>query len=159
MARHQDQNQLKVIGRNKKARHDYHIEDRIEAGISLKGTEVKSLREGRVNIKDAYARVKNNELFLCNLNIPHWPGAAYFNHDPDRERKLLVHAHQIRRLFIQTRQRGYTLIVLSIYFNKENKVKVELGLARGKHKSDKREAIKERDERRRSHDEYDSKKT
>jgi SsrA-binding protein len=148
MARSNSPSTHKVISRNKKALHDFFIEERIEAGIVLLGTEVKSLRNGRANLKDAYAQIKDGEVFLFNLHISEWPGAAYFNHEPERERKLLLHAHQIHRLNIQVNQRGYTLVGLSIYFNENNKIKVELGLAKGKQKQDKRHAIRERDERR-----------
>jgi len=137
-----------VVCRNKKAFHDYHIEDRIEAGLVLRGTEVKSLREGRANVADAYASIENGEAWLNNARIAEWPNAAYYNHEPERKRKLLLHERQIRRLRIQTEQRGYTLVALSIYFNPANRVKVELGLARGKRKYDKREAIRERDQKR-----------
>lgn len=137
-----------MVCRNKRAKHDYFIEDRIEAGIVLVGTEVKSLREGRASIADAYAVIENGEAWLMNLHISEWPHAAYFNHEPERRRKLLLHANQIRKLRIQTEQRGYTLVALVLYFNEANRAKVELGLARGKQKVDKREAIKERDMKR-----------
>jgi SsrA-binding protein len=137
-----------VVCRNKKAFYDYFIEDRIEAGMVLKGTEVKSLREGRADLKDAFAVVENGEVFLVNMHIGEWPGAAYFNHEPERKRKLLLQARQIRKLRIQIEQRGYTLVALSVYFNRANRAKVELGLAKGKRKYDKRAAIRERDERR-----------
>jgi len=149
MARSKEPKDWKVVCRNKKAFHDYFIEDRFEAGMALKGTEVKSLREGRADLKDAYATVEKFEIFLVNMHISEWPGAAYFNHEPERKRKLLLHARQIRRLKIHIEQRGYTLIPLVVYFNKANRVKVELGLAKGKRKYDKRVAIRDRDERRR----------
>ncbi len=137
-----------MVCRNKRAFHDYFIEDRIEAGIVLSGTEVKSLREARASIADAYAVIENNEAWLLKAHISEWPHAAYFNHEPERKRKLLLHASQIRKLRIQTEQRGYTIVALALYFNEANRAKVELGLARGKHKVDKREAIKERDMKR-----------
>lgn len=145
----------KVICRNKRAFHDYQIEDRIEAGLVLVGTEVKSLRDGRANIADAFASIEGDEVWLRNAHISEWPHAAYFNHDPDRKRKLLLHAQQIKRLKIQTEQRGYTLVALSLYFNKANRAKIELGLARGKRQVDKRHAIRERDQMRAAERELD----
>ncbi|MBN2495104.1 MAG: SsrA-binding protein SmpB [Deltaproteobacteria bacterium] len=138
----------KVVCRNKRAFHDYHIEDRIEAGLVLVGTEVKSLREGRASLQDAYAAVEDGEAWLVHAHIGEWPHAAWTNHEPERRRKLLLRAREIRRLAIFTQQRGYTLIALSLYFNRANRAKVELGLARGKRKYDKRETIKARDEKR-----------
>lgn len=114
----------------------------------LRGTEVKSLRDGRAALKDAYAVIEGGEVFLINMHIAAWPGAAGFNHEPERKRKLLLHEAEIHRLAIRTTQRGYTLVPLSVYFNERNRAKVELGLARGKRKVDKREAIREREERR-----------
>ena len=148
MARPKEPSGRKVIYRNKKAFHDYFIEDRIEAGVVLVGTEVKSLREGRVSLQDAYATIENGEAYIINMHISEWPQATHFNHEPDRQRKLLLHAQQIHRLGIQIHQRGYTLVALSIYFNEKNRAKIELGLARGKRKYDKRETIRERDEKR-----------
>ena len=109
---------------------------------------VNSLRDGRAVLKDAYAVVEGGEVFLVNMHIAPWPGAAGFNHEPERKRKLLLHDAEIARLAVRTTQRGYTLVPLSIYFNERNLAKVELGLARGKHKIDKRHAIREREERR-----------
>jgi SsrA-binding protein len=148
MARPKEPAGRKVIYRNKKAFHDYFIEDRIEAGLVLVGTEVKSLREGRVSLQDAYAAIEDGEAHILNMHISEWPMATHFNHEPDRPRKLLLHAQQIRRLGIQIHQRGYTLVALSIYFTEKNRAKIELGLARGKRKHDKRETIRERDEKR-----------
>lgn len=138
----------KVVFRNKKAFHDYFIEDRVEAGLVLLGTEVKSLREGRVSLKDAYATIENGEAHILHMHISEWPQAAGFNHEPERRRKLLLHARQIHRLGIQIHQKGYTLVALSVYFNEKNRAKIELGLARGKRKFDKRETIREREEKR-----------
>ena len=138
----------RVVARNRRARHFYHIEDTVEAGLALVGTEVKSLREGRVSLQDAYATIENGEAYIINMHISEWPQATHFNHEPDRQRKLLLHAQQIHRLGIQIHQRGYTLVALSIYFNEKNRAKIELGLARGKRKYDKRETIRERDEKR-----------
>ncbi len=138
---------FKLICQNKKAKHDYFIDDILEAGIVLLGTEVKSLREGRVNLKDSYAKVKNGEVFLYGCHISPYPHASYNNHDPERVRKLLLHKREIKRLIGKTRERGYSLIPLRLYF-RGGKVKVELALARGKKKHDKREAIKRREEAR-----------
>lgn len=133
-----------VIARNRKARHEYHIEDRIEAGIVLRGTEVKSIRAGRVNIKDSYATVENNEVFLYNMHIAPYEQANRFNHEPERKRKLLLHKRQIRKLIGYVKNTGYTLVPLQVYFNDSNLVKIELGLARGKKAYDKRQAIAEK---------------
>ena len=135
---------VKIIATNRKARHNYHISDEIEAGIVLVGTEVKSIREGRVNLKEAYADIKNNEVFLRNLNVTPYPYAYYDNHDPKRARKLLLHRREIDRLTVKLKERGFTLVPLKIYF-KNGKIKVQLGLAKGKKLYDKRETIKKRD--------------
>ncbi len=136
---------FKLICQNKKAKHDYFIDDILEAGIVLLGTEVKSLREGRVNLKDSYAKVKDGEVFLYGCHISPYPHASYNNHEPERVRKLLLHKREIKRLIGKTREKGYSLIPLRLYF-RGGKVKVELALARGKKKHDKREAIKRREE-------------
>jgi len=148
MGRAKEPEGRKYVCRNRKAFHDFFIEDRIEAGLVLQGSEVKSLRDGRANLKDAYAVIENGEAYLLNMHISEWPQATYLNHEPERRRKLLLHARQIQRLGIQTRQRGYTLVALSVYFSETNRAKVELGLARGKRKYDKRESIREKDQRR-----------
>ena len=135
---------VKIIATNKKARHDYHLSDEVEAGIVLTGTEVKSIREGRVTIKDAYAEIKNGEVFLRQLHINPYTFAYYDNHDPLITRKLLLHSYEIKRLTIKTKERGYTIIPLKLYF-KNGKVKVQIALAKGKKLYDKRESIKERD--------------
>jgi SsrA-binding protein len=114
----------------------------------LTGTEVKSLRDGRANLVDAYATIDRGEVWLVNSHIAEWPNAATNNHEPDRRRKLLLHAQQIHRLRVQIEQRGYTLVALSLYFTARNKAKVELGLAHGRRKADKRQAIRERDQKR-----------
>ena len=132
----------KVITTNRKARHDYEIIDTIETGIVLLGTEVKAAREGRINLTDAYARIKKNELWLIGMHISPYSKADMENHDPLRDRKLLV--HQLHR---QVEEKGVTLIPLKIYFNR-HLVKVELGLARGKRKYDKRAVIADRDQKR-----------
>ncbi|RME29152.1 MAG: SsrA-binding protein SmpB [Deltaproteobacteria bacterium] len=138
----------RVVVTNRKALRDYFIEDRLEAGLVLKGTEVKSLREGRVELADGYVVVEGGEAWLVNTHISPWPQATYFNHEPRRRRKLLLHRHQIARLRSLLEIRGYTAVPLKIYFNERNRAKVEIGLARGKKKVDKRATIKERDEQR-----------
>jgi len=135
---------VKIVVQNRKARHDYHIEDRIEAGIALIGTEVKSLRMGRASLQDSYAEVLGGEVFLRNAHIDQYEPASRFNHDPLRPRRLLLHKSEIRRLAAKVSEKGYTLIPLSIYF-KDGKAKVDLALARGKKSYDKREAIRQRD--------------
>ena len=135
---------IKIIANNKKARHDYHLSDEVEAGIVLKGTEVKSIREGRVTIKDSYAEIKNGEVFLRQLHISPYTFAYYDNHDPLRSRKLLLHNSEIKRLIGKTKERGFTIVPLKVYF-KNGKVKVQIALAKGKKLYDKRETLKERD--------------
>lgn len=134
----------KLICNNKKAFHDYFIEERFEAGIVLQGTEVKSLRLGKANLADAFALVRDGEAWLHNLHISPYDFGNRANHDPDRQRKLLLHKKEITRLFGKVREQGYTLIPLRVYF-KDGKVKVELGLAKGKKLYDKREDIKKKD--------------
>lgn len=135
---------MKIVATNKKAYHDYHIEEGYEAGILLKGTEVKSLREGRANLKDSFARVDNEEIFLYNCHISPYSHGNIANHDPLRTRKLLMHKGEIQRLMGKMMQKGYTLLPLKIYF-KDGKAKIELALAKGKKQYDKREDIKKRD--------------
>ncbi|MBW6464615.1 MAG: SsrA-binding protein SmpB [Bacillota bacterium] len=137
----------KVISTNRKARHDYHIEETYEAGIVLTGTEVKSIRNARVNLKDSYARIENNELFLYNMHISPYEQGNRFNHDPLRVRKLLMHKIEISRLYGKIKEKGYSLIPLKIYLTR-GRVKLELGLARGKKLYDKRRDIAERDSNR-----------
>ena len=134
----------KMICKNKKAWFNYQIEETYEAGIVLTGTEVKSCRQGKVNLKDSYARIKDGEAFLHESHISHYSHAGFSQHDPLRVRKLLLHKQEIKRLTGKTKERGYTFIPLQMYFRK-GKVKVEMGLARGKKQYDKREVIKERD--------------
>ncbi|KXS41420.1 MULTISPECIES: SsrA-binding protein SmpB [unclassified Candidatus Frackibacter] len=133
----------KVVARNRKARHEYHIEETYEAGIVLQGTEVKSIRQGRVNLKDSFAIVESGELLLYNMHIAPYSHGNRYNHEPERPRKLLMHKKEIRRFIGKTRESGYTLIPLSVYF-KRNLVKIELALAKGKNLHDKREDIKRR---------------
>ena len=138
---------IKIIAVNRKARHEYFIEDEYEAGLVLKGTEVKSLRLGKVNLKDSYANIKDGEVFVYQIHIGPYPFAYYNNHDPLRPRKLLLHKHEIKRLYGKVNEKGHSLIPLKIYF-KKGKAKLTLALAKGKRKYDKREAIKRRDEQR-----------
>lgn len=135
----------RVVAQNRKARHNYAIEETVEAGIVLTGTEVKSLRAGRASISECYAAEEGGELYLINSHIPEYPPAGRFNHEPRRPRKLLLHRRQIEKLVGAITREGYTLVPLSIYFDKRGMAKVELGLGRGKKKHDKRAAIKERD--------------
>ena len=138
----------KTIATNRKAYHDFHIDEKFEAGVVLSGTEVKSLREGKANLKESYARIKDGEIFLVNAHISPYSCGNIYNHEPKRERKLLMHKREIDRLYGKVRERGYTLVPLSLYFNEKNRVKVEFGLAKGKTSYDKREDIKRRDEKR-----------
>lgn len=133
--------------KNRKAFHDYSIEERYEAGLVLKGTEVKSLREGKASFTDAFAYMDNGEVFLRDMYIKPYDEGSYANHDPRRERKLLLHKSEIREIDKHINQKGYTLIPLKLYF-KQGYAKVQIGLARGKKKYDKREDIKERDMKR-----------
>ncbi len=135
------------IIRNKKARFNYEILDVFEAGIVLKGTEVKSIRQKRVSIQESYARVINNEVFLVGLNISLYDMGNRFNHEPQRDRKLLLHRQEIKRLIGKLKEKGLTLVPLRMYI-KRGKVKVELGLGRGKNVHDKRKTIQERDMKR-----------
>ncbi|RJP18156.1 MAG: SsrA-binding protein SmpB [Candidatus Abyssobacteria bacterium SURF_5] len=134
----------KIVTINRKARSDYEILESLEAGMSLKGTEVKSLREGRMNLKDSFAKVQEGEVFLVNAHISPYSHGNIQNHDPLRERKLLLHKAEIKRLTGKTEEKGLTLIPLKVYFLR-GKAKVELGLARGRKQYDKREQIKRRD--------------
>ncbi len=137
----------KIVTTNRKAYHDYHIQETYEAGISLLGTEVKSLREGRVNLKDSYAIIKDNEVFLLNCHISPYSHGNIQNHDPLRTRKLLLHRKEISKLWGKLSQKGFTLVPLNIYF-KKGKAKVEIGLCKGKRQYEKRETIKEKEARR-----------
>ncbi|UCG65422.1 MAG: SsrA-binding protein SmpB [Deltaproteobacteria bacterium] len=137
----------KIVCQNRKARHDYFIDEIYEAGIVLAGSEVKSLREGRASLMDSYARVKKEELFLHNMHITPYPFAHHVNLDPKRTRKLLMHKKEIKRLIGKTEEKGYSLIPLSVYLLR-GIIKVELALAKGKRKYDKRHALKERETKR-----------
>lgn len=138
----------KVIATNRKARHDYHIGDRYEAGIALQGTEVKSLREGKANLQDAYCVIQQGEVILNNCHIAPYRNATHFNHDPGRPRKLLLNRKEINKLTKAVEQKGNTLIPLKIYF-KRGLAKVEIGVATGKRQYDKRKDIAEREAKRR----------
>ncbi|MDY0042067.1 MAG: SsrA-binding protein SmpB [Desulforhabdus sp.] len=137
----------RLVCQNKKAYHDYEIVETLEAGMVLLGTEVKSLREGRANLKDSYARVKKGQVYLYGLHISPYSHASYNNHEPERVRKLLLHRYEIKRILGKTQERGFSLIPLKIYF-KEGRAKVELALARGKKLYDKRESLKKKEEAR-----------
>lgn len=144
MAKEQER---KLIASNRKARHDYHIEDTVEAGLVLVGTEVKSLREGRANLTDGYGFIENGEAWLDAVFIPEYGAGSWTNHSARRKRKLLLHKAQILKLANKVKEGGYTLVPLSIYFS-DGRAKVELALAKGKKAYDKRQAIREREDRR-----------
>jgi len=143
-----EKSHVKVIAKNRRALFDYHVESRVEAGIALTGTEVKSLREGSAQLSDAYAIGQHGELFLLNAQIPPYKAAGpLLNHEPKRTRKLLLHRREIDRLLEQQQKGGYALIPLSLYF-KDGRVKVEIGVAKGKRAADKRDAIAKKDAKR-----------
>ena len=135
----------KIAAENRKARHEYSIQDTLEAGLVLQGSEVKVLRLGQASIAEAYAGESAGELFLINANIPEYPAAKHFSHQPRRPRKLLLHRKEMSKLLGAIRREGVTLVPLSIYFNDRGRAKVELGLARGKKQADRRQAEKDRD--------------
>jgi SsrA-binding protein len=147
----------KIIATNKTARVNYDIGDTYEAGIVLVGTEVKALRAGKVNLKDSYAVVKDNEVYLRDMHISPYDHGNRFNHDPVRMRKLLLHKREIKRLYGKSREKGLSLIPLKVYF-KNGKVKVEIGIGRGKKLHDRRQDIKQREERRNISREFKSKR-
>ncbi len=134
----------RFVAQNRRARHDYHIEDTIEAGIQLAGTEVKVLRQGLASINEAYATERDGDIYLVNAHFPEYPSAR-FNHEPRRPRKLLLHRREINRLMGAIKREGVTLVPLAIYFNERGRAKLQLGLAKGKRKADKRETEKARD--------------
>ncbi len=134
----------KIIATNRKAKHDYFLEDRMEAGIALKGTEIKSIRAGRVSLREAYVQVDGGEAWLVNAHIAPYDPASTMNHDPRRRRKLLLHKRQIIKLFDDIRQKGYTIIPTVMYL-RSGRAKVEIAVARGKRKYDKRREIAKRD--------------
>jgi len=137
----------RLIVDNRRARHDYHLSDKVEAGLVLSGTEVKSLRDGKATLQQAYAEVREGEAWLNGLHIPEYTQGNRANHDPDRPRKLLLHRREIDRMYGQVRERGYTVVPTRLYF-KGGRVKVELALARGKEVRDKRRDIAARDAKR-----------
>jgi SsrA-binding protein len=139
---------MRVIMTNAKARQDYDILEKFEAGISLLGTEVKATRLGRISLKEGYARVKNGEVFLIGMHIGEYPPAGKKQHKPNRNRRLLLHKKEILYLEQKLEEKGLTLVPLSVYFNDKGRMKVELGLCRGKKSYDKREAIRKREARR-----------
>jgi SsrA-binding protein len=135
---------LKMIARNRRARHDYHIEEVYEAGLVLTGTEVKSLRAGRASLTDGFGQISDHEVWLHNVHIPEYTQGTWTNHEPRRTRKLLMHRREIDKLASETTERGLTLVPLALYF-KDGKAKVELALARGKRSYDKRHDLAARD--------------
>jgi SsrA-binding protein len=136
---------MKIVASNKKAYFNYEIVESLEAGIALLGSEVKSIREGRVSLKDSYAEIKNGEVFLLHMNVSPYEQANIFNHEPLREKKLLLHRQEIKRLIGKIREKGYTLIPTKVILNEKGKVKVEVSLAKGKRTYEKKRAIKERE--------------
>jgi SsrA-binding protein len=134
----------KIVADNRKAHHDYHLLETFEAGVALLGTEVKAIREGRVNLRDSFARVEAGELFLYNVHISPYSHRGYSEHEPLRRRKLLLHKQEIRKLIGKTTERGMTIVPLRLYFN-EGRVKVAIALAKGKKDYDRRETIKRRE--------------
>jgi SsrA-binding protein len=138
----------KTVAQNRKARHDYSIEDSFEAGIALTGTEIKSVRAGRVSLAEAYARIERGEAWLIGATIAPWQGGNRLNHEPGRDRKLLLHRDEIVALATKTRTKGLTLVPLRMYISERGLAKLEIGLARGKQRYDRRREIAERDARR-----------
>ncbi len=144
---------IKLVANNKKAYHDFFIDEKYEAGISLAGTEVKSLRMGKCSIKESFIRIEKGEVFIYGMHISPYEKGNIFNKDPLRVRKLLMHRHEIRKLTGQMAQKGFTLVPLKVYF-KGSRVKIELGLARGKKLYDKRQDIAKKDQRRAAEKEF-----
>lgn len=138
----------KTVAQNRKARHDYFILDTFECGIVLTGTEIKSVRAGNLNLKDSYAALEGGELWLLGMHISPYEKGTYYNHEPERNRKLLLHKHELIRLRGKIREKGLTLVPLSVYIKEGRRAKVELALARGKAAYDKRDALAERDAKR-----------
>lgn len=135
----------KTVAENRRARFDYSIEDKFEAGIALQGTEVKALRAGEASIAESYAEILHGQVYLVNANIPEFSHGNRFNHEPRRPRKLLLHEREVDKLLGATERKGMTLVPLSIYFNKQGRAKVELALAKGRQAQDKREYVKDRE--------------
>jgi SsrA-binding protein len=139
---------MKIISQNKKARHDYFIEETYEAGIKLMGSEIKSIRQGKVNLSDSYVTFKDGEAFILNMHISKYDYSNRYNHDETRTRKILLHKNEILKLFGKTREQGYAVIPLKVYL-KDGLAKVEIGLAKGKKDYDKRQTLKEKDAQKR----------
>ena len=138
----------KTVALNRKARHDYFVLDAFECGIVLTGTEIKSVRAGNLNLKDSYASIENGELWLFGVHISPYDKGTYYNHEPERDRKLLMHKHELIRLKNKIREKGLTLVPLSVYIKNGRRAKVELGLAKGRTAHDKRDMIADRDAKR-----------
>lgn len=136
---------MKIISKNRKAYHDYEVLDKYEAGIMLVGSEVKSLREGKINLKDSYVDIRLGEAYLINAHISPYSNASYNNHEPERDRKLLLHKQELNKLERKVKNRGVSIIPLTIYFNKKGLVKLEIAMAKGKREYDKKQKIKDRD--------------
>ncbi len=139
---------MKTVAQNKKAFHDYEILDRFEAGLALVGSEVKSIRAGRVSLKDSYVEIQAGEAFLVRCHVSPYEQAGPFGHEPERRRKLLLHGREIHRLDQKVRERGFSIVPLQVYFNDKGRIKVEIALARGKRAYEKKQKLKERDIRR-----------
>lgn len=139
---------MKILAQNKKAYHDYFIEDTYEAGIALKGTEIKSVRKGSANLKDSYIQIKQGEAYILGMHIAPYEQGNIFNHDPLRTRKLLLHKKEILKLERQIKENGYTIVATKLYFDQGSKAKLEIALARGKKLYDKREDLKAKDAKR-----------
>lgn len=136
---------MKVIAKNKRAFHEFEILAKLEAGVSLQGSEVKSLRTAACSIAESHVRIRRDEAFIFGMNIPPYKAGGYANHEATRPRKLLIHRAEIKKLYSRVSEKGYTLVPLRVYFNKRGLVKIEIGLARGKKLHDKRESIKKRE--------------
>ena len=139
---------MKLINNNKKATFEYFIIDTFEAGIVLQGSEVKAIRNKTCNISESYIQIKNNEMYILNMNIPEYEHGSIFNHEPTRNRKLLMHKKELLKMSMKVKKEGMTIIPLKIYFNDDNRVKLTIALAKGKHTQDKRASIKEKDMKR-----------
>ena len=150
--------ETKLIAQNKKARHEYQVINTYEAGIELQGSEVKSCRQGAVNLKDSYARIDGAEIFLINAHISPYANANRFNHEPRRRRKLLLHRAEIKKLYGKMRERGQSFVPLKMYFNEKGKVKVLVALAKGKKTHDKRDDLRKRDQQRDTERELNSRR-
>ncbi len=143
-----DNSKNRTVAQNRKARHDYFILDAFECGIVLTGTEIKSVRNGNLNLKDSYASIENGELWLFGVHISPYEKGTYYNHEPERDRKLLMHKHELLRLRNKIREKGLTLVPLSVYIKDNKRAKVELGLVKGRTTHDKRDMIADRDAKR-----------